>query len=60
MKKKKSLLVFMDMSKTFDSINHDILLSKLRSLGVSQSALEMVQQLPKGKVSVRLNWGYSF
>ena len=39
----------MDMSKTFDSINHDILLSKLRSLGVSQSALEWFSSYLKGR-----------
>jgi len=35
--KKISLLVLMDMSKAFDSITHDILLSKLRNLGLSRS-----------------------
>ena len=32
--KRISVLVLMDMSKAFDSINHDLLV-KLRSLGVS-------------------------
>ena len=34
-----SLVVLLDMSKAFDSIRHDNLLSKLHSLGVSESAL---------------------
>ena len=33
--KKISILVLMDMSKAFDSINHDMLLFKIRSLGVN-------------------------
>ena len=37
---KISILVLMDISKAFGSINHDMLLSKRRSLGVSPSALE--------------------
>ena len=39
----------MDMSKAFDSINHVLLLSKLRSLGVSQSALEWFCSYLKGR-----------
>lgn len=38
--KKISILVLMEMSKAFDSINRDMLLFKIRSLGVSPSALE--------------------
>ena len=36
--KKVSLVVLLDMSKAFDSINHELLLSKLRKIGVSTSA----------------------
>ena len=38
--KKISILVLMDMSKAFDSINHDMLSFKIRSLGASSSSLE--------------------
>ena len=35
--KKVSLVVLLDISKAFDSINHELLLSKLRKIGVSTS-----------------------
>ena len=38
--KKVSIMVLLDMSKAFDSIRHDVLLSKLQSLDFSQSALD--------------------
>ena len=47
--KKISISVFMDMSKVFHSINHDMLLFKLRSLGVSPSALEWFKSYLKGR-----------
>ena len=34
-----SAMVVLDMSKVFDSINHDILLLKLKDLGISKYAL---------------------
>ena len=39
----------MDMSKAFDSVNHNILLFKLRSLGVPPSALEWFKNYLKGR-----------
>ena len=41
--KKVSIMVLLDMSKAFDSIRHDILLSKLQSLDFSQCALDWFQ-----------------
>ena len=47
--KKMSILVLMHMSKAFHSINHDMLLFKLRTLGVSPSALEWFKSYLKGR-----------
>ena len=41
--KKVSIMVLLDMSKAFDSIRHDISLSKLQSLEFSQCALDWFQ-----------------
>lgn len=41
--KKVSIMVLLDMSKAFDSIRHDILLSKLQNLDFSQGALNWFQ-----------------
>ena len=47
--KKMSRLVLKDISKAFDSINHDMLLSKLRSLGVFPTTLEWLKSYLKGR-----------
>ena len=41
--KKLSIMVFLDMSKAFDSIRHEILLSKQQNLDFSQGALDWFQ-----------------
>ena len=41
--KKVSIMVLLDMSKAFDSIRHDILLSKLQNLDFSQGTLDWFQ-----------------
>ena len=41
--KKVSIMVLLDMSKAFDSIRHDILLSKLQNLDFSQGVLDWFQ-----------------
>ena len=46
--KKISILVLMDMSRAFDSINHDMLF-KIRNLGVSPSALEWFEIYLRGR-----------
>ena len=37
--KSASLLVLLDMSKEFDSLNHNLLLGKLRKLGLKASVI---------------------
>ena len=57
--KKILILVFMDMSKAFDSINHNTLLFKLRSFGVFPSALEWFKSYLKGRYQCSY-WGCGF
>ena len=35
-------VLFMDLSKAFDTINHDLLLTKLRAYGFSNNALNLM------------------
>ena len=42
------MAVAVDLSKTFDSVNHNLLLEKLKAYGLSQSALSLMSSYPLG------------
>ena len=39
--------VFMDLSKAFDTLNHDLLLAKLHAYGFEKSALKLIRSYLK-------------
>ena len=52
----------MDLSKTFDTINHGLLLTKLKTHGFSKPALTyMCSYLTKANLAARKkdNWGFT-
>ena len=53
-RKQITALVLLDLSKAFDSIDHSLLLTKLRSLGFSNRAVEWFKSCPSGSQIVRI------
>ena len=41
--------LFMDLSKTFDTINHDLVLAKLKAYGFSTNALNLMHSYLKNR-----------
>ena len=53
--KKVTVLVLLDLSKAFDSIDHDHLLYKLQNVGIFSNAIELVRSYLTGRMqSVRI------
>ena len=53
-------VIFMDLSKAFDTINHDLLLAKLKAYGFSHNALAfMLSYLKKQSDRVNINNSFS-
>ena len=59
-KKEYIYVLFMDLSQTFDRINHELLFPKLRSYGFSNNALNlMCSYLKNRKQRVQINNNFS-
>ena len=53
---KFSIGIFLDLSKAFDSVNHDILLHKLEHLGIRNTAFRLIESyLSNRKQYVKFN-----
>ena len=52
--------LFMDLSKAFDTINHDLLIAKLKAYGFSKEALKLIKSYLKNrKETVQVNNNFS-
>ena len=52
-------VLFMGLSRTFDTINHDLLLAKVKAYGFSINALDLMCSYLKNRQSVQINNNFS-
>ena len=53
------MVVLLDMSKAFDSVRHDLMLSKLQSIGVSSATCDWFgSYLSQQSQVVNVDWGF--
>ena len=48
--------IFMDLSKAFDTLNHDLLIAKLEAFGFSENSLNYIQSYLRNRCSVMVYW----
>ena len=51
--------LFMDLPKVFETINHDLLLAKLKAYGFSTKALKLMHYIKNRKQKVQINNNFS-
>ena len=57
---KKVGVIFMDLSKAFDTLNHNLLLAKLAAYGFSRNAIKLMGSYPTGRTQkVNINNHFS-
>ena len=49
----------MDLSKAYDCVNHDLIITKLEAYGVGESSLRLIQNYPS-QTQQRVKVGSSF
>ena len=52
-------VLFMGLSRTLDTINHDLLLAKVKAYGFSINALDLMCSYLKNRQSVQINNNFS-
>ncbi len=55
-KKNHVVAVFLDLSKAFDTIDHDLLLNKLNKYGFSDNAYNLIKDYLSNKINCQVQW----